>query len=87
MSWHFLQEREEACWQHHNLDGAPSALLKLIPTLGNAYWHDNETECWSGFQSGTTLEHSMGATGKAQLISSAEDSHAKTYLPLDGGGY
>ena len=86
MSWHFLQEQEEVCWADHNLDGAPDALLRLIPTLENAYWRDKETDVWSGSQSGTTLKHSTGATGEAQSISSAVDSHAKTYLPLDGGG-
>ena len=86
MSWHFLQEQEAVCWADHNLDGAPDALLRLIPTLGNAYWRDNETDVWSVSQSGTTLEHSTGATGEAQSISSAVDSHAKIYLPLDGGG-
>lgn len=87
MSWHFLQEQGEACWQHHNLDGAPDALLKLIPTLGNAYWHGNGTEYWNRFQYGTISELSKATTGEDQLTSSAVDSHAKTYLPLDGGGY
>lgn len=86
MSWHYLQEREEACWDHHNLDGAPDALLRLIPTLDNAYWRDKETDVLSGSQSGTTLEHSTGATGEAQSISSAADSPAKISRPLDGGG-
>ena len=86
MSWHFLQEQEAVCWADHNLDGAPDALLRLIPTLDNVYWRDNETDVWSGSQYGTTLRHSMGATGEAQSISSAVDSPAKIYLPLDGGG-
>ena len=86
MSWHFLQEQEEVCWVDHNLDGAPDALLRLIPTLENAYWRDKETDVWSGSQSGTTLEHSTGATGEAQSISSAVDSPAKISRLLDGGG-
>jgi hypothetical protein len=86
MSWHFLQEREEGFWADHNLDGAPNALLRLIPTLDNAYWRDRETDVWIGFRSGTTLKHSTGATGEAQSISSPEDFPAKTYPPLDGGG-
>jgi hypothetical protein len=86
MSWHFLQEQEAVCWADHNLDGAPDALLRLIPTLENAYWRDNETDVWSDSQYGTTLKHSTGATGEAQSISSAVDSPAKIYLPLDGGG-
>lgn len=86
MSWHFLQEQEEVCWADYNLDGAPDALLRLIPTLENAYWRDKETDVWSDSQSGTTLKHSMGASGEAQSISSAVDSPAKTSRPLDGGG-
>jgi hypothetical protein len=86
MSWHFLQEREEGFWADHNLDGAPDALLRLIPTLDNAYWRDRETDVWSDSQYGTTLKHSMGATGEAQSISSPEDFHAKTFPPLGGGG-
>lgn len=86
MSWHFLQEQEEVYWEARNLDGAPDALLRLIPTQENVSWRDRETEYWSGSQSGTTLEHSMEANGEAQLISSAVDSHAKTSRPLDGGG-
>lgn len=30
MSWHYLQEVVAASWQESCLDGAPSALLKLI---------------------------------------------------------
>ena len=87
MSWHFLQEQEAVCWADHNLDGAPDALLRLIPTQENVSWRDRETEYWSGSQFGTTLEHSTVITGEAQSISSAGDSHAKTSRPLDGGGY
>lgn len=86
MSWHFLQEQEEVCWEARNLDGAPDALLRLIPTQENVSWRDRETEYWSGSQFGTTLEHSTVITGEAQSISSAGDSHAKTSRPLDGGG-
>jgi len=31
MSWHYLQEQEVACWDQSCLDGAPDALLSLIP--------------------------------------------------------
>lgn len=86
MSWHFLQEQEEVCWQHHNLDGAPDALLKLMPTQENVSWRDRETDAWSGSQFGTTLEHSTEPTGEAQSTSSAEDSHVRTFPLPDGGG-
>lgn len=32
MSWHFLQEQEEASWVESSLDGAPSALWKSMPS-------------------------------------------------------
>lgn len=37
MSWHYLLEQEEVSWEGHSLDGAPDALLKLIPTAGLFY--------------------------------------------------
>ena len=36
MSWHFLQEQEEASWEANSLDGAPSALLSLMPTAAES---------------------------------------------------
>jgi len=86
MSWHFLQEREEGFWADHNLDGAPDALLRLIPTLDNAYWRDRETEYWSRSPSGTISRPLADTSGEAPLTSSPEDFPAKIYPPLDGGG-
>lgn len=37
MSWHFLQGEEVGSWEENSLDGAPSALLKLMPQPGNGY--------------------------------------------------
>jgi hypothetical protein len=86
MSWHFLQGREEGFWADHNLDGAPDALLRLIPTQENVSCLDNETEYWSRFPSGTTSRPSAVTSGEAPLTSSQEDFPAKIYPPLDGGG-
>jgi hypothetical protein len=86
MSWHFLQEREEGFWADHNLDGAPDALLRLIPTQENVSCLDNETEYWSRSLSGTTSRPLAVTNGEAPLTSSPEDFPAKTYPPLDGGG-
>jgi hypothetical protein len=86
MSWHFLQEREEGFWADHNLDGAPDALLRLIPTQENVSCLDNETEYWSRSPSGTTSRPLAVISGEAPLTSSPEDFPAKTYPPLDGGG-
>ncbi len=41
MSWHYLRGREEASWEESCLDGAPSALLKLMPTPGASCSPDN----------------------------------------------
>ena len=38
MSWHYLQEQEEACWPHACLDGAPNALWNLMPLLEGSSW-------------------------------------------------
>ncbi len=35
MSWHYLQEQEEASWEGIFWDGAPDALLNMIPTPGS----------------------------------------------------
>jgi hypothetical protein len=86
MSWHFLQEQEAVCWADHNLDGAPDALLRLIPTQENVSCLDNETEYWSRSLSGTTSRPLAVTSGEAPLASSPEDFPAKTYPPLDGGG-
>jgi len=86
MSWHFLQEREEGFWADHNLDGAPDALLRLIPTQENVSCLDNETEYWSRSPSGTTSRPLAVISGEAPLTSSREDFPAKIYPPLDGGG-
>ena len=78
MSWHFLQEEAEASWQGNSLDGAPSALSRLIPTPVRSSLPDNEMECSRDSQSGTTSRRSTGNHGAGQLTLFPEDFLAKT---------
>ena len=49
MSWHYLQELGEASWEESCLDGAPSALLRLIPTAGGFCLRGKETASCRAF--------------------------------------
>lgn len=82
MSWHFLQGQEEASWEENSLDGAPSALLSLLPIQDQSYLPGKETECLTDSQSGTTLEPFTGNHGEERLMSSVEGSHVKTLAQL-----
>lgn len=55
MSWHFLQEQAEASWEENSLDGAPDALLKLMPSPEACYLLGSATECLIHSRSGTTF--------------------------------
>jgi len=83
MSWHFLQEQEEASWEESSLDGAPFALLNLLPTHEGSYSHGSETESLTHSQSGTTCAHSTESHGVGASMSLAEDFHAKTLAPQE----
>ena len=61
------------------MDGAPSALSRLIPMPETSCLPANETECLSPSQSGMTCEPSMERPGAATLTLSAVDSPARTY--------
>jgi len=78
MSWHFLQEQEEASWEASSLDGAPSALLKLIHIAETSCLPDKETEFCHTSQSGTMCARSMADLGAERSMSSAEGSRART---------
>ena len=78
MSWHYLQEQEEACWPHACLDGAPNALWNLMPLLEGSSSPDSATDTSTGSLSGTTSRPSMDAPGEAQLMLFQEASPAKT---------
>jgi hypothetical protein len=77
MSWHFLQEAEEASWQHICLDGAPSVLLKLMPGHEASFLTDSVMEFLSDSRSGMMCEHSTVAHGAEALILLPEASPAK----------
>ena len=77
MSWHFLQEQEEASWEGPCLDGAPSALLKLMPSPGACCWPGSATECCRPSQFGTTCEPSTVAPGQEKSTCLVEASPVK----------
>ena len=54
MSWHYLQGQEAASWEESSLDGAPSALLRLMPTPEACCLPASATECLNRSQCGTT---------------------------------
>ena len=77
MSWHFLQGQEEASWEGNCLDGAPSALLNLIPTPAECCLLDRPTDVLTDFQSGTTCELSTASHGTVTSMSSAAASRVR----------
>lgn len=78
MSWHYLQEREAESWEGNSLDGAPFALLKLMPTAAACCSPDSATECSNDSQFGTTFGHSTERAGADTLTLLAAGSRAKT---------
>ena len=79
MSWHYLQGQEEESWEGNSLDGAPDALLKLIPTAGLSCSPDKETESLIPSPSGMMCKPLAGSDGKEMLMSSQADFHVRTY--------
>ena len=83
MSWRFLLAGVEESWVGSSLDGAPDALLKLIPTQDKSYWPDSEMGSCHNSQSGTTCEHSTEIRGEDTSTSLAAGSHVKTSALLE----
>ena len=83
MSWHFLQEGVEASWQQSCLDGAPSALLNLMPEQEEYCLTGSEMECLNRSQYGMTFKHLTDDHGAESLMLSQEDSRAKTLANAD----
>jgi hypothetical protein len=81
MSWHFLQGQEEASWAESSLDGAPSALLRLINTPGESCSPDSGTDACQGSQSGITSQPLTEIRGAERSMSSLAGSLAKTSAP------
>ncbi len=84
MSWHFLQEGEAASWGGSSLDGAPSALLKLIPMQEASCSQDKPMAVFHRFRSGMTLQRSTALSGEAELTWFQGDFPVRTYRqPVD----
>lgn len=70
MSWHFLQAGEEAFWPDPSLDGAPSALLRLIPVHEESCLTGSVTASSMNSRSGMTSGHSTAPHGVVMSMSS-----------------
>ena len=81
MSWHYLQGQEAASWEADCLDGAPSALLRLIPMRAESCLLDRLTDALADSQSGTTCEPSTECAGADELTLCRVASRAKTLAP------
>ena len=78
MSWHYLQGQEEASWEEVSLDGAPDALLSLMPTVDESCLEDRKMDTSQGSRSGTTSKPSTVNPGGGASMSSAVGSPART---------
>src|SRR3990167_1375796 len=78
MSWHYLQEGGGASWPGSCLDGAPSALLSLMPERVKSSSTDRETESLSNSQFGMMCAPLTESYGRARLTLSPEGFHART---------
>ena len=78
MSWHFLQEQEEASWEANCLDGAPFALSSLIPTAAGYCLPDSGMDSCRDFRSGTTSPRSTASRGAEESMWLAGDFPAPT---------
>lgn len=85
MSWHYLQGQEEESWAGSSLDGAPSALLNLMPTPGACCSPGSAMDCSNDSRYGTTCEPSMAAHGGVGSMLSAADSLAPTSAQQEKG--
>ena len=78
MSWHFLQGQEEASWGANSWAGAPSALLRLMPTAALCSLLASGTACCLASPSGTTCELSTAILGSGKSTSLREVSPVRT---------
>ena len=78
MSWHYLQEQEAASWEGTSLDGAPSALLSLMPTPEACCLPASATDCCHDSRCGMTCERSTEGHGAEACKSCRGDSRART---------
>lgn len=85
MSWHFSQGMEEASWAGSGLDGAPDALLSLIPGPVLDFYNGSAKDTSNPSPSGTMSSRSTDAHGAGSSTSSAEGSPARTSASLEEG--
>lgn len=78
MSWHFLQGLEAESWEGDSLDGAPPALLNLMPTPAACCCNDKPMDCSNDSRYGTTCGPSTAAPGGGGSMLSAAGSPAPT---------
>ena len=79
MSWHFLLGGVEAYWHQNCLDGAPDALLKLMPVQEGYCLTVSVMGLSSNSQFGMTCALLTENHGEDILMSLQGDSPAKTY--------
>ena len=85
MSWHYLQGQEAESWEASSLDGAPSALLSLIPMPARSSSPASGTASLSPSQSGTTFAPSEANSGGAESKSCLAGSLARTFPQVGRG--
>ena len=78
MSWHFLQGQAAESWEESSLDGAPSALLSLMPTAEACCSPASATDCCQDSRFGTTCEPSTASLGADELTLFPGASRART---------
>ena len=84
MSWHYLQAGEVASWEGTCLDGAPSALLSLLPTSEKSCLPVSGTSSYQSSPFGTMCEPLTESHGVDKLTLSAGDSPAKISVQRGG---
>ncbi len=82
MSWHYLQGQEAASWEGTSLDGAPSVLLKSIPTQGKSCLQGKQMAACPDSPYGMTSRPLTVHPGEGTSTSSQEASPAKTSAQL-----
>jgi hypothetical protein len=79
VSWHFLQGQAEESWAGNSLDGAPDALLRLMPTPEASYLPAKPMGALTRSPFGMTLQRLTGASGGGALMWCQAGSPVRTY--------
>ena len=83
MSWHYLQGQEVESWEGDCLDGAPSALSRLIPTPEASCLPDRQTDALTASRSGMMCALLMDTHGEVASMSSAVAFPVRISAPLE----